>query len=359
MGVTSQQIMELGSTTSYETETSWLRERCLQLNRETIESNELISDRDGRIKYEPEFRFMLTRHWTLFNSMLHSQYIATRLGVWRDKGRRMLETFIVKMGLPLAECKTDYNSMGADMKCILPAKISKYAAEFGLEDVLFPSFMREFGFKLRLSASDAVYSLMALMGAPNAIVEQPILDSVVPSDDASPVWIKNFYYAFDALDYSHVDKLGRGIGIAMKQQQVILSEATMILSHRLLRYGRRFRYVVLRKGSDRDWLAGHACSLTKLALFLFDATRASNQNQKPLLLAAYNPLHDAYMVVATGATVGSDATMRNNRFGAIFRRAAQMVRARVKHDGFDTAMIEVKAGDLKTFLQTLQTIPLL
>ena len=40
-----------------------------------------------------------------------------------------------------------------------------------------------------------------------------------------------------------------------------------------------------------------------------------------------------------------------------FRRAATKVNARVKHDGFETAMIEVRAEDLKSFISTLQTIP--
>lgn len=144
----------------------------------------------------------------------------------------------------------------------------------------------------------------------------------------------------------------------MKQQQVILVEATTILSHRLLRYGRRFRYVILRSGSDEAWLAGHALSLTKLALFVADATRNTRRSSLPLVVAAYSALGDTYFVVASGAATGATEGTARNRFGTAFRRAAQAVRARVKHDGFDTSMIEVKAEDLKGFLQTLQTIPL-
>lgn len=53
---------------------------------------------EGKIKFEEEFKFILLRHWTLYNSMFHSNYVATKLSVWRDKGKRRLETWLAKMG---------------------------------------------------------------------------------------------------------------------------------------------------------------------------------------------------------------------------------------------------------------------
>ncbi len=43
-----------------------------------------------------------------------------------------------------------------------------------------------------------------------------------------------------------------------------------------------------------------------------------------------------------------------SHFGLAFRRAAQSIRARVKHDAFESAMIEVKSDDIKAFLHALQ-----
>lgn len=192
--------MELSTKAVYDADIAHLRERCLLLNRDSIGTTDDFANRDGRIRYEPEFRFMLTRHWTLFNSMLHSRYMATRLGVWREKGRRMLETFIVKMGIPLAQCKLDYSSMEMELKESLPMRISKHAAEFGIDDVSIPSFVRDFGFVMRLSACDAVYALMALIEAPYSAIEYCNLNGDGPVEDSSPIWIKNFYYALDALD---------------------------------------------------------------------------------------------------------------------------------------------------------------
>lgn len=380
LGVTAQQVMELISRSVYEEQVSWLRERCLALNKDSnntatafteAEGNSpSVSNRDGTIRYEWELRFMLYRHWSLFNGMLHSRYMATRLGVWRDKGRRMLETLIVKMGLPLAQCKLDFQSMELEFKESLLKKIKRYAGEFGLHDVVFPSFSREYGFVMKVSASDAVYALMALTEAPLAICDRRPNDSNIAGEknwSSSPTWILNFYYAFEALDTRGVEKLRRGISLAMKQQHVILTESTTILAHRLLRYGRRFRYVVLRNGSEVAWLAGHPFSLAKLALFIKDATRTSRRGNTPLVVAAYYGVTGTFFVVATSTSANSitrdkerdrEGMIPRNKFGMAFRKAAQSVRARVQHDGFDTSVIEVKEEDLKPFLQTLQTIPI-
>jgi hypothetical protein len=41
-------------------------------------------------------------------------------------------------------------------------------------------------------------------------------------------------------------------------------------------------------------------------------------------------------------------------FGQRFRAAAEKAGARTKHDGFDTAMIEVKNEDSRPFMEELQ-----
>lgn len=305
---------------------------------------------DGRVLFEPEFRFMLMRHWTLFNSMLHSRYLACRLGVWRDRGRRMLETMLVKMGIPLAVAQHDYAAMDLLMKESLPNRITKHAADFGLDASLsFPSFTRQHGYVMRVSASDACYALMALLEAPyDSSVDKP--------------WLNNFYHALTALDRGGGEVLRQGIQLAMRQQQVILAEATNILSHTLLRFGRRFRYAILRHTPDLAWLSGHPLSLAKLAHFLVDALANTRRASQPLLLAAAQSTRDTYLVVAVNGsrTTSGDQFDHQivNRFGLAFRRVAQRTRARVKLDGFDASVIEVRSDDLKPFLQALQTIPL-
>lgn len=153
----------------------------------------------------------------------------------------------------------------------------------------------------------------------------------------------------------------------MKQHQVCLQEAAKIITHRLVRTGRRFRYIILRHSPDLAWLSSHPLSLSKLALFIVDAQRETKKAALPLVLAAFQPTSQLYQVVATNGSrlsnsndpdaVEEDPLEFRNHFGMCFRQAAALVRARVKHDGFQSSVIEVNADDLKAFIHTLQTIP--
>ena len=53
---------------------------------------------DRSITRTDELRFMLFRHWTLYDAMLHSGYVAGRLGIWKEKGRKRLQGLLAKMG---------------------------------------------------------------------------------------------------------------------------------------------------------------------------------------------------------------------------------------------------------------------
>jgi cell division control protein 45 len=53
---------------------------------------------DSSVICDEDFRLSLLRHWSLQESMYHSSYVAARLGIWREKGRRRLTNLLVKMG---------------------------------------------------------------------------------------------------------------------------------------------------------------------------------------------------------------------------------------------------------------------
>lgn len=59
---------------------------------------ELTAPEDGTIRSTDEFRFMMVRHWSLYDSMFHSNYVASRLGIWREPGRKRLLALLAKMG---------------------------------------------------------------------------------------------------------------------------------------------------------------------------------------------------------------------------------------------------------------------
>ena len=53
---------------------------------------------DMSIRSTEELRFTLLRHWTLYDAMFHSSYVAGKLGIWKERGRKRLTGLLAKMG---------------------------------------------------------------------------------------------------------------------------------------------------------------------------------------------------------------------------------------------------------------------
>lgn len=53
---------------------------------------------DYGIRPSEELRFALFRHWNLYDAMYHSPYVASKLGIWKEKGRKRLHGLLAKMG---------------------------------------------------------------------------------------------------------------------------------------------------------------------------------------------------------------------------------------------------------------------
>ncbi|KAH9275928.1 hypothetical protein BASA83_001734 [Batrachochytrium salamandrivorans] len=118
---------------------------------------------DYSINYHEDFRLMLLKHWTMYDSMFHSEYVATKLGMWRSKGRQRLTNLLVKMGFPQKESRQNYVEMSLPFKKRIKPKLQDLAPRFNMPDLLFPSFYRNFGHSVPLSATDVVYALSALV----------------------------------------------------------------------------------------------------------------------------------------------------------------------------------------------------
>ena len=58
---------------------------------------------DSSIRATDELRFLLFRHWNLYDAMYHSSYVASKLGIWRERGRKKLSGLLAKMGRVLSQ----------------------------------------------------------------------------------------------------------------------------------------------------------------------------------------------------------------------------------------------------------------
>ncbi|RLN34558.1 hypothetical protein C2845_PM03G10340 [Panicum miliaceum] len=68
------------------------------------DGTKIRASKTSRIAYEDEPRLMLLREWSLFDSMLCSSYVATKLKTWSDNGLKKLKLLLARMGFPLADC---------------------------------------------------------------------------------------------------------------------------------------------------------------------------------------------------------------------------------------------------------------
>jgi cell division control protein 45 len=97
--MTSHYILDRMDQVSYEEEVGYWK---LEVERKTVAvtgENGLKSPDDMNISFQPDMmRLMLLKHWNLYDSMFHSSYVATRLGIWKEKGRQRLTNLLVKLG---------------------------------------------------------------------------------------------------------------------------------------------------------------------------------------------------------------------------------------------------------------------
>lgn len=182
------------------------------------------SPNDTSIRISPEFRFMLVRHWSLYDSMLHSAYLGTKLRIWSETGRKKLHKLLAKMGFSLAQCRQQYTHMDMDLKRTLREKLEGVAGLYGIDDVVKEDYVRSWGWKACLSATDVAVILGGILevGGKKSGTTIGRLESGDDQSHLQPAgfrgleeerlrekqeekreeaeWLGRFYEAYDALD---------------------------------------------------------------------------------------------------------------------------------------------------------------
>lgn len=302
------------------------------------------SPTDTSIRLSPEPRFLLVRHWSLYESMLHSPYLATRLHVWTENGRKRLHKLLAKMGISLTQCHQFYTHMDMELKRVLRGRLLKYAPMYGLDGLVPPEpsghassregwgFVRCWGWKACLSATDIGVILGAMLevgpneasGAwdpkrlPRARGSNDEIEnggSSGESDLAS--LLPRFWSAYDALSLTSESPtlLMDALPLAQHLHRAILRTGTSLLSKHQIRHLRAFRIAVVKDGPDVK-LFTNPGALTKLALWIAEAIRVQEREKgdsrigkkraagTPLVLAGLDEDRDLYVVVGTGGGGG-------------------------------------------------------
>ncbi|KAL5562131.1 hypothetical protein UlMin_031878 [Ulmus minor] len=292
----------------------------------------------SRIAYEDEPRLMLLQEWNLFDSMLCSSYIATKMKTWSDNGMKKLKLLLARMGFALVDCQQKFQYMNLEVKRKMKDEFERFLPEYGLTDFYYRSFLRLHGYSSRVSAADVVYGVTAL------------LESFMKSDGSCAS--KQFGVAYDALSLGNLDKLKEGMQHAIKIQRAILRQgSTAITKSGCIRSGRKFRWVKLEDSVDTK-LLGYPQALTKFCYFLMDALREKGARMKPLLCACLSQEPGKVLIVGVCGKPRLGA-LQGNAFGIAFRNAAEEIGAEFFHELFESSWIVLDAAAVNSFMVRL------
>jgi cell division control protein 45 len=294
------------------------------------------SPEDNSIRLSP--RFLLIRHWSLYDSMLHSPYLFAKLRIWSESGLKRLHKLLAKMGVSLVQCKQSYTHMDMMLKKELRAKLLKYASLYNLDDMVPAAetdgrdragakdgwgFVRSWGWRATLSAQDVGVVIGALLEVGRNVstlhgeskqLQSQIIDPV-EDDGLSEIqeWVSRFWEAYDALD--NIDALKAGVPTAQYLHRAIFRTGTSLIGKKQIKHLNAFRMCVIRDGPDVP-LFTHPAALTKLALWIGEALAEQERDNKgklshggrgtPLVVASLNEKRGVYVVVGTGGGGGPD-----------------------------------------------------
>jgi cell division control protein 45 len=293
---------------------------------------------DKSIRLSPEPRFLLLRHWSLYESMLHSPYLSAKLHIWSDAGQKRLAKLLAKMGVSLQECKQRYTHMDMELKRGLRERLLKFAPQYGLDGLVPPpprsgdmkdgwGFVRCWGWKACLSAIDAGVILGAILEVGDAKdLTHSSLDSSnhthTTQDHTAEITstqeqqtaaqehiTSRFWTAYDALN--SIDLLTTHIATAQHLHRAILRTGTQLIEKKQIRHLRAFRMAVVKEGPDVS-LFTHPGALTKLALWIAEAivelngTKGKNRGSE-LVMAGLDESRGLYVVVGLGGGGASES----------------------------------------------------
>jgi len=342
---------------------------------------ETINKKIGTIIIERELRFFLLRNWTLYDSMYYSNYIAAKLSIWRERGKKELNKLITKVGVPLEEAQQQYKYMNNKLKKQLKEKILdifEQQSDYDFSDALLHSFVRQIDTKTQVSAQDLTYALSAILEAPrdlespeeilNMILNKSqnsrseetkseySIQNVLMTDGFEYNRIKNFWYAYETLS-GDLQKLEKGIEMAIDMQKKTMNEALFLIEKRNIFTFEDFRYCLIKSENIQEKIFNHPLTLQKLAILMltFFKEQRKNDIQKPFLVCVHHKKAKTYLIVGI-SPFGENFITNNedrNEFGTKFEAAADKSKTRIKIDNFESSVIEIHEDDFEAFLEEL------
>ncbi|XP_078437699.1 cell division cycle 45 [Wolffia australiana] len=290
---------------------------------------------NSRIAYEDEPRLMLLREWNLYDSMLCSSYVATKLKTWSDNGLKKLKLLLARMGFPLSDCQRKFQYMSMEVKQRMKAEFERLLPEYGLTEFYYRSFFRVHGYCTKLSAADVVYGVTALLES--------------AAEEKSSSVADQFWVAYSAISLNNIDHLRKGMQHAIEIQRAILRQGSSAITKTgFIRSSRKFRWVKLEDPVDTARL-GYPLALTKFCYFLMDALKERGARMKPLICACMIKEPGKVLIVGVCGKPRLGA-VQGNSFGIAFRTAAEELGFEFYHELFESSWIVLDTANVSSFM---------
>jgi len=126
----------------------------------------------GSVQIHTDYKLMLYRHWTFFDSLKNSNYIVSRLETYKEAGEKLILRFLVTVGLSLEDANQKYAYIDGIKRKHLREKIMEATSyEFSdLADILIDCFLLQLNENTQITSMDYAHAITNLL-------EYPLLDS--------------------------------------------------------------------------------------------------------------------------------------------------------------------------------------
>lgn len=322
------------------------------------------------LEIQPDYYLFLLRHSSLYDSFYYSNFVNAKLSLWNENGRKRLHKMFARMGIPLTTAQESWLYMDHTIKRELGVIFDKNLDRYGLQDIVKDGFVRSFGYRGSISASEYLEALNALLEVGEAVYDEGSAskddnDDETLSDEQKKSlrlrkrWLSNFWLSWDALDDKKLDILRLGIQHAQILQRAIFNTGVAILEKRSIKHLRIYRLCVLRDGPDLE-LYRNPLTLLRLGNWLLECCAESEDKQLlPMVLACLDESTDTYVVAGLSPRYPRGLDMLHSRkpilnnFSMAFQQITAQTGAKVKIDNFESSIIEIKKADLSPFLEKL------
>lgn len=337
-----------------------------------VDASDCVSARQANITYTKDLQLTLYRHWSLYESLRHTQAVACRLRVWHVRGQRRLLELLAEAGLPLAQCKQRFEAMDLELRRNCVQWLEQLAEKYDLGELVARSFVLRRTFRAVHSAFDVAHALQALLDAPegsgilnlNSTSSQSHSQSHSQSSSQSNSQTivqrhKRFSQALDALSWTTGNEaLADGVQLALVQHVATLKQVHDLIDMRSIRSTGPFLYGELPESTSDLRLFIRPGRLLQLSRHILHAFVASSKNRRlsnlPLLLIVCDPLRPESALAVGIPPLAEQGT--RNLFGRAFIQIGQMLKCQLEPDLFDMSIVRFPIEQKSKLFESLVSL---